>query len=172
MNFDASCYLLPRFRLPFAQAIDYCHRQHSTLLTLSSSREMRNILVHTNANERTWLSLSTRHMAEHNVLTWQTTGGLHVQDLPWFDADSSTNGYAPQLGCVAYSNTQSDAHNAFTHFYTCDLPFYFVCERNVSAVDIRVALRSQLKQVNDAVQMDKHALLTHAAHTMMQPMKQ
>jgi len=67
---------------------------------------------------------------------------------------------------------QSDAHNAFTHFYTCDLPFYFVCERNVSAVDIRVALRSQLKQVNDAVQMDKHALLTHAAHTMMQPMKQ
>jgi hypothetical protein len=63
---------------------------------------------------------------------------------------------------------QSDAV-ASTHFYTCDLPFYFVCERNLSAVDIRVALRGQLQQVADALQLDKHALLTDAAHTVMQP---
>ncbi|VDL66055.1 unnamed protein product [Nippostrongylus brasiliensis] len=119
--------------MDFFSAESSCYSQGATLFVPNTAEEWNAIMKFSTPHFWTWIGL----MQDDNMKTakWQSRGGIEISKLKWLERSyrSRSNGWTPSSHCVANFNTQPSIYS-YVYFYSCDLQFASICERNNTLV--------------------------------------
>ena len=135
LHYKDSCYRLEHDLLNMANAHKNCKECDATLFVPNSQAELDYMNRRMTKGMFHWIGLAKFN--EQQQPQWQAVGGMPVTELPWLIKDHAAepnwNGWSNYGKCGAYypGVSQNDT-KGYNYYYSCDLMFYSVCERNAT----------------------------------------
>jgi len=132
-HYDNSCFWYSRYdnRKAYAAARTACSEMKSNLFVSDSKEEFEAVMQHATRSQWTWIGLTgdSIHPSDANYFKWETNGGESLSSLPWLNTIVPAHGHTGSANCASYYAAFTE-DSSYLHWYPCDMPRYYICERN------------------------------------------